>query len=361
MDAFNTIAHFLIILGLTIALIAVLVAFVFRVAKKIVKYFALARHSANPVLSPPPFSDWEAIGTFNPAAVQDDEGNVHIVYRALGADGMSRFGYARSSDGVSFGDKSPYAIYVMQNPRNGKAQRFDPMMYPSGGSWGGSEDPRMVRLDGRIYLSFSAFDGWDYIRIAVSSIDERDFFNKKWNWTAPLLISSPASISKNWVIFPEKFNGKFAILHGIAPAILIDYVDNIDHLTRPIVSERPQGSQPGRKDSWDNWLRGAGPPPIKTDRGWLLLYHATTNGDGRYKLGAMLLDLNDPTIITHRSPGPILTPEEWYENEWKAGVIFATGAVVRGPDLYVYYGGGDKHICVAHTPLEELLNSLEMV
>jgi predicted GH43/DUF377 family glycosyl hydrolase len=348
-------------LGIALSLAAALIAFIFRIVPEVIKLFRLKRHDENPVLSPPEYGDWEAIGTFNPAAVKDDLGNVHIIYRAIGADGMSRFGYAVSKDGKNFGDKSPYPVFVMHSPRSdlqSSCKRFSPVMYPSGGSWGGCEDPRMVRMDGKIYLSFNAFDGWDYIRMAVSSINENDFFNRKWKWSKPILISAPNTISKNWVLFPEKINGKYAILHSIVPKILIEYVDNIDSPIEPITSPRKQGPQPGRKDSWDNWIRGAGPPPIKTDRGWLLLYHAGTDGDYRYKLGAMLLDLNNPTIITHRSPNPVLISEEWYENEWKPGIVYACGAVIKDGELFVYYGGGDKHVCVAHTPLNELLDSL---
>lgn len=352
------ISYFILTLGFAIALLAVTIAFVWRIAPSVIRHFFLSRHNNNPVLSPPEYSDWEAIGTFNPAAVKDDNGKVHIVYRALGADGMSRFGYALSTDGTNFSDKSPYPVFVMQNPRSNTPQRFDPVMYPSGGSWGGCEDPRMVRMDGRVYLSFNAFDGWDFIRMAVTSIDEKDFFSKKWKWSKPILISPTGKINKNWVLFPEKINGKFAILHSISPEIQIDFVDNLEELAYGDKKINSKFGQKAPRPSWDTWLRGAGPPPIKTDRGWLVLYHATTQGDGRYKLGAMLLDQNDPKNVTHRSPGPVLIPDEWYENDWKPGVVYACGAVIKDGELFVYYGGGDKHVCVAKTPLEELLNSL---
>ncbi|KKR80952.1 MAG: hypothetical protein UU27_C0019G0013, partial [Parcubacteria group bacterium GW2011_GWD1_40_9] len=78
----------------------------------------------------------------------------------------------------------------------------------------------------------------------------------------------------------------------------------------------------------------------------------------KYKLGAMLLDLNNPTKILYRSKHAILSPEMHYENDGKPGVIYASGAVIRGDDLYVYYGGGDKVVCVATTPLKEFLNYL---
>jgi predicted GH43/DUF377 family glycosyl hydrolase len=358
----DSIAYFIVSLGIGLALFAAVIAFVFRVAKEVVKYFSLSKHVSNPVMSPPEYADWEAIGTFNPAAVLDDRGNVHIVYRALGADGMSRFGYAKSSDAINFKDKSPYPIFVMQSPRKpGEKdclQKFDPNLYPSGGSWGGCEDPRMVRIGGRVYITFNAFDGWDYIRMAVSSIDENDFFNKKWKWSEPKLISPPGQINKNWVLFPEKINGKFAILHSISPNLQIDYIDELNDLTYGKHTIKSRFGQKQRREGWDSWLRGVGPPPIKTERGWLVLYHATTQGEGCYKLGAMLLDLNDPKKIIGRSQNPILVPEHWYESDWKPGVVYACGAVIRDGDLFVYYGGGDKHICVAHTPLEDLLNSL---
>ena len=182
-----------------------------------------------------------------------------------------------------------------------------------------------------------------------------------WNWKKPRLISSPDQVNKNWVLFPEKINGKFAILHSLSPNIKIDYLDEIydEKSTKFIKSIPPSG---GRPDYWDNWVRGAGPPPVRTDIGWLLLYHAMDKNDpNKYKLGCMILDINDPTIIIYRSPLPILEPDMHYENDWKPGVIYASGAlIVDSPagdkDLVVYYGGGDKYVCVAKTPLKTLLD-----
>ena len=120
-----------------------------------------------------------------------------------------------------------------------------------------------------------------------------------------------------------------------------------------------QRPQPGRKKAWDNILRGAGPPPVKTELGWLLLYHALEKEDsGRYKLGAMILDKNEPTKVLYRSKHPILSPDMYYENNGKPGIIYASGAMIKGHDLYVYYGGADKVVCVATTPVKELLKYL---
>jgi predicted GH43/DUF377 family glycosyl hydrolase len=82
------------------------------------------------------------------------------------------------------------------------------------------------------------------------------------------------------------------------------------------------------------------------------------NDPDRYKLGVLLLDSNDPTRVLYRSHYPILEPDEWYENDWKPGIIYASGAVVKGNTLFIYYGGGDKHIGVAYTNLDEFVNKL---
>jgi len=331
----------------------------------------LSRSSKNPILSPLSHQPWENEGTFNPAIVEDDEGRIHMLYRAIGSDGVSRIGHATSLDGVHFEDRSFFPVFVPpkkpinenETSTNGPKQ-YNPTFYTSGGGWSGSEDPRAVRIDGRIYMTYIDFGGWGSVRIAVTSIKLDDLKYKKWNWTKPNLISSSNTVNKNWVLFPEKINGKFAILHGISPKIFIDYVDSLDNFPRDkYIESVPQHHGHGyndenRKDFWDNRVRGAGAPPIKTPLGWLLLYHAIH--DNKYKVGAMILDLNDPTKILYRSPEPILSPEMHYENEGKPGVVYASGAIVRDNKLLIYYGGGDRCVCVAETPLHELLSWLKI-
>ena len=249
----------------------------------------------------------------------------------------------------------------METPRrqgaSAEIKQFNPVMYPSGGSWGGSEDPRLVKIDSRIYLIFNAFDGWDFIRVAVASIAENDFLAKRWLWSKPQLISPPGTINKNWVLFPEKINGKYAILHSISPEVQIDLVDRLEDLSsgRHIIKSIFGNGKPRRE--WDTWVRGVGPPPLKTKRGWLVLYHAIDKSDPhRYKLGALLLDLKNPKKVIARSPAPILAPDTWYENDEKPGVVYACGATIDKETLFVYYGGGDKYVCVAKTPLKKLLD-----
>jgi beta-1,2-mannobiose phosphorylase / 1,2-beta-oligomannan phosphorylase len=324
----------------------------------------LKKSPLNPILKPGT-TPWTAESVMNPAALVLG-GRTHLVYRAIGMDGVSRLGYASSPDGIVFDNRLPYPVFVAQKPRNlpGHARRYAPVLYPSGGSWGGCEDPRMVCIEGRVYVTFNMFDGWDFIRVAAISIAEEDFLSGQfWEWDGPHLLSPPRQIQKNWVLFPEKVNGKYAILHSIAPTVDVAYRDSIEDIgtTEPFIQSwvGPRGNLPTRQNTWDSHVRGAGPPPIKTDRGWLLLYHAIDDREpSRYKLGAMLLDLTDPTKVLHRSIAPVLSPDESYENEGKPGIVYACGACVRNGTLFVYYGGADKVVCVAMAPLDVFVDTL---
>jgi beta-1,2-mannobiose phosphorylase / 1,2-beta-oligomannan phosphorylase len=238
-------------------------------------------------------------------------------------------------------------------------QEFNPSFYTSGGGWYGCEDPRAVIIGDRVYLTYTAFGGWHSVRMAYTSISLSDFKKGKWNWKRSRLISPYGEVHKNWVLFPEKIHGKFAVLHSLFPRIRIDYVDTLESLEyhSSIKSTAPKG---GFTNSWDNAVRGAGPPPIKTKDGWLLLYHAMDKDDpNKYKVGAMLLDLNNPSRITHKAPHPLLAPDMHYENDYKPGVVYVSGAVVKNGTLYMYYGGGDKHLCVAEANLNDLLTWLK--
>jgi predicted GH43/DUF377 family glycosyl hydrolase len=319
----------------------------------------LDRAVQNPIMSPRDDRPWEALATYNPTAIEDD-GVIHIIYRADGNDLKSVWGYASTEDGVTIENRSKQAIY--QRLTNAvKTRTTSANLYTSGNNGGGGcEDPRAVLIDGVIYVTFTAFDGWGSVRVGLTSIDLEDFKNKDWNWHDTTLISPPGEMNKNWVIFPEKINGKFAILHSFSPKILVNYFDSLDEFdgnmfihsnnTRPIDTSR----------TWDSWFRGIGPAPLKTEKGWLVFYHAMdhTNPD-RYRLGALLLDLNDPTKEICRSRSPILEPEEYYENEGhKWGVVYSCGSVIKDDNIFVYYGGADKFVCVAKAPIKEFLDNL---
>jgi predicted GH43/DUF377 family glycosyl hydrolase len=350
------------------------VPFSAKLTKEKVK--SLSRHFQNPIISPKAGAksaeckDWMSEGTFNPTAVNID-GNVHILFRAMGSDGISRVGYASSKDGLNVDYVHSEPIFSLRYSHFGAKpgkHKYDRVMYPSGGSWGGCEDPRMVSIDDRIYVTFNAFDNWNNIRVGMTSISTEDFLKQNWKgWEEPKLITPFGSRHKNWVLFPEKIKGKFAVLHNLhnlkkPNSVLIDYFDNFEKLEKGEMnfdSPDPQ-KMPNKKTSWHIRMRSAGPAPLKTKDGWLLFYHATDAAEPqKYKMGAMLLDLKDPMKIIARSSYPILCPDMWYENDWKPGIVYACGAVIKDDNIFIYYGGGDKHVCVATVPFKKFMDDLK--
>lgn len=315
----------------------------------------LTKPVKNPIISPKPENKWESWQTFNPGVTLLDD-KVHFLYRAIGEDGMSRIGYASSSCGFELDKRTSYPVYEHSTtPLN----PYSFLSLASGGSWGGCEDPRINKIKGEdnLYITYTACD--EGLRIGLTSIKIKDFLNGKWKWSPPKLISPPGEIHKNWVIFPEKIKGKYAILHSINPKISIAYVDNLEFKGGGHINSH-YGDK-NRKKDWDTKVRGIGPPPIKTKHGWLIFYHAIDKKDpGRYKIGAMLLDLKNPTKILCRSKNPLLEPDEDYENNgFKKGIVYASGAIVKNGNLIIYYGGSDSYVCVAKVNLEKFLQTLK--
>jgi predicted GH43/DUF377 family glycosyl hydrolase len=331
--------------------------------KKRFSGISLIRAEENPIITPKPEHNWEAWQTFNPGVILLN-GKVHFLYRAIGNDGISRLGYAVSQDGFNIDERLSFPVYehhlnISEPGILFSSPQFNVYSYFSGGSWGGAEDPRIVRVDEEdtLYMTYTAVDNG--LGIALTSIKVNDFLKKNWRWKKPRLISKPGEIHKNWVIFPEKINSQYAILHSINPKISIAYRDSLEFREGEYIESYYDSNSP-RKKCWDSWVRGAGAPPLKTDEGWLLLYHAMEENDfGKYKVGAMLLDLNDPTKILYRSPAPILEPEQDYENNgFKRGVVYVSGAVIKNGELLVYYGASDSYIGVAHINLNKFISAL---
>jgi len=319
----------------------------------------LKKFIENPIISPVPHKAWESRATFNPTALYAD-GKVHLIYRAIGDSDISNFGYAASEDGLSINKRSHTPAYVQRMSLDRREIMYS--TYSSGGgTQGGCEDPRLTQIGDKVYMIYTSFNGWNSIRIALTSISLEDFIVEHWKWKEPVFISSPGEIHKNWVIFPKKINGKYAILSGISPKIMIEYVKDLDEFDGRtfIESSVPNGKGYDTK-SWDNCLRGVGPAPLYTKEGWLVFYHAMDTRDpNRYKLGAMLLDHKDPTKIIARSKRSILEPDECYENEGhKRGVVYSCGAVIIKNWLYVYYGGADTVTCVAAAELKPFIKDL---
>lgn len=315
----------------------------------------LSKILQNPIITPVLQHYWESQATFNTAAI-NVKGRVHFLYRAIGTDNTSVLGYAASKDGLTVNERLTEPAYIPREPfelPNGKPWQ----KYRSGGGYGGCEDPRLTKIGDTLYLTYIAFNGYNPPRIALSSIPYYDFLDKKWNWSKPQLISKPGVVDKNAVIFPEKLRGKYVIMHRVFPNILIDFVDELNFKGTYLKDEY---SIFPRRHSWDSRKIGAGAPPIKTDKGWLLIYHAVDDrNDSQYKIGAMLLDLHNPLKILYWSREPIIVPDMWYDNlGYKSGVVYPCGAVIKDNNLIVYYGGADSVVCAAKQPLDTFLDLL---
>ena len=209
-------------------------------------------------------------------------------------------------------------------------------------------------------MFYTAFDGLNPPRVAFTSITVENFLNKKWHWKKPILISPPGMSDKNTCIFPKKINGKYVFLHRVGISICINVVPDLKFeknkwLEHDDILFGPRG------DLWDNTKVGIAGPPIETEDGWLLIYHGVSNPGRIYKLGAALLDLEDPSIILARTDYPILEPEMTYEKSGglMPNVVFSCGVITIKNNLFVYYGGADKVIGVATINLNRLLNSLK--
>ncbi len=334
----------------------------YRIEKRIklrLKHY-LHKVDSNPLIAPKAENSWEAFTTFNPAAIYEAD-KVHILYRAQGFDYVSVLGYANSKDGIQITEKEDKPAYIpvraFEKRKKGKVLV---QKYRSGGGCEGCEDPRITRVGNRIYMTYVAFNGFDPPRIALTSIKLTDFLAKRWLWERPILISPPHVVDKSACILPEKINGKYVIFHRIFPNILIDFVDSLEFGEGEYLKGEYKIG-PRSPMWWDSRKIGVGAPPLKTKDGWLLIYQAVDDKDAsHYKVGAMLLDLNDPTRVTHRSRYPIIEPREWYENEgFKAGVVYPCGAVIIKDRLFVYYGGADSHVCVATADLDQFLAKLK--
>ncbi|MFH1552886.1 MAG: hypothetical protein ABID83_04530, partial [Candidatus Omnitrophota bacterium] len=276
------------------------------------------RYKKNPIITPLTKHAWERKATFNPAAIELD-GKIHIIYRAMSEDNTSTMGYASSKDGLTIEKRLPKPIYV---PR----EEFESKKVPDGNS--GCEDPRIVRLGDLLYMCYTAYNGVEPPRVALSTISVDDFLKKDWKWSKPILITPPGIDDKDACIFPEKINDQYLIIHRIEGQICVDYASFIITATEEVTKGiRIMGSRYGM---WDSTKIGLAGPPIKTKTGWILFYHGVGE-DRYYRLGAALLDLKNPIIIHARTNEAILEPEKVYEKEGQVpNVVFPCGHVLRG-------------------------------
>ncbi len=294
----------------------------------------MKRFNGNPILKPNLKNSWESQAVFNAASIYGN-GQVHILYRAMGDDNISRLGYATSNDGFTITERLDEPIFLPAN----HAERD------------GCEDPRLTIIGDQCLMAYTAFRNHDYpiiFQISLTSIGLNDLLNRQWNWKDRIL-PFPGVRNKDAVILPGKVDGKYVMYHRIEPSICVAYSEDLKqwHGFKSIMEPRDK--------MWDSMKIGAAGTPIELNEGWLFIYHGVDHAKN-YSLGAALLDKSNPEKVLYRSDKPILTPCEGYECVGQVpNVVFSCGNLMLDDQVIVYYGGADSVLCAASCDLNELL------
>jgi predicted GH43/DUF377 family glycosyl hydrolase len=301
-----------------------------------------ARHPSNPLLTA---DDWPTPVNvvFNPAAAEVD-GETVLLARVEALTGISELTVARSSNGV---DGWRIASEPLLAPANGiESERW------------GFEDARAVWIDelDRYAITCTAYGP---AGPAVYLATTKDFLTVERRG----IVINPED--KNAALLPERVDGKWILFHrpttgfGIAhPGIALSRSPDLVSWSPPeMVLEPRDGAW------WDSLRIGIGPPLLKTEHGWLLIYHGVkeTVGGAIYRLGLALLDLEEPTRVLRRAPEWIFAPQAPYERQGDVGnAVFPCGVLhdTASGELRLYYGAADTSICLATARLDELLDAL---
>ncbi len=330
--------------------------------------FKLTPYKNNPILKPKGDS-FESLCVLNPAVIYDDKNNEFVMlYRAAPKDDIMHhiyLGLATSKDGFNF------------------ERKFDhPVLSPTldGEDAGCVEDPRLVKIGDWYYVTYASRP---YAPGRYWLDEPKPWFNPpkegpaflKYNNSITYLaitqdfinykklgrITKTTEDDRDVFIFPEQVNGKWVRFsrplynfkdYGLdKPGILIAYSNDLMEWENPVKF----------CDSlydFESAKMGGSTPPLKTKDGWLFLYHGVSKDDSMYRVGAMLLDLDNPSKILCRTKDPILEPIK-EEGSIYSGCVFPTGNVIKDGILYVYYGINDHEIGVATCELDKLLTYLK--
>ncbi|MFW6061706.1 MAG: glycosidase, partial [Planctomycetota bacterium] len=219
----------------------------------------------------------------------------------------------------------------------------------------GCEDPRVTYIADQQtwYITYTAYSP---AGAAVGLARTRDFATAERIG----LIFSPNN--KDAALLPERFNGRWAVIHrpdagGGIENIWSAYSPDLVHWGEPhcVLQEGPG-------PAWDGMKVGAGPPPVVTEYGWLLLYHGVKayGGTLSYRVGAAMLDRDQPHKMIARAPKNIFKATALYEIAGLVpNVVFPTGLLRRGDELWMYYGAADTSVCLATGKLQDVLNTME--
>lgn len=311
----------------------------------------LERLAANPLITPSQIAYTRATGAFNPGAVvHRATGKVVLLVRVFEEDTRrSSLAIALSSDGERIDE-------IWDRPAVDRREPYE--------EWG-VEDARITWLedDGRYAITYTGYSPAGP-RVCLITTDDL-LAPERYRRHGPRI----AGENKNCVIFPEKINGQYVILHRPMPRIVCIRVSSLEsswpETGVPIVGPRP--------GTWRSSRVGAGAPPIRTDIGWVFPFHgATTIGEGNvYSMGWCVVELDEPEQVRYVSDSPALSPVAHYEIEhgivpqvdpanFITGirVVFPQGLVERGPDLFVYYGAADVNVSGARVRKQALIDSL---
>lgn len=312
----------------------------------------LTRFATNPIITPSQIAYARATGAFNPGACIDHKsGRVVLLVRVYEADiGRSSFALAVSRDGEHIDS-------ISSTPAIGRDAPYE--------EWG-VEDPRItwIAAEGRYAITYTGYSpaGPRVCLITTDDITAPERYVRH----GPRI----AGDNKNCVIFPEKVDGQYVILHRPMPRMVCVRVDALE-------SEWPLEGKTvlGPLDhSWRSSRVGAGAPPILTRVGWLLPFHgATSVTEGNiYSMGWCVLDALRPEVLRYVSATPALSPIAPYEIELESipqvdmnnfitgvRVVFPQGLVDHDGDLLVYYGAADVSIAGARVNKGALVNYIE--
>lgn len=260
------------------------------------------------------------------------------VIKYKGQDYLTTLSYLRlafSDDGIHFKEDPNYKPIFGSRP----SESF------------GIEDCRVATMEDGYFLTFTEVSP---VAVGVGMMHTKDFVAFEHEG-----MIFPAH-NKDCALFDEKIGDKYFALHRpSSPELGGNYMWIAESYDR-IHWGRHECIATTREGKFDSGRLGAGCSPIKTDKGWLEIYHGATR-ENRYCLGALLLDLNDPTKVLARSEEPIMEPTAPYEQTGFFGnVVFSNGQIVDGDTIHVYYGASDEVICQADLSISEILASLNV-
>ncbi|MFX1339999.1 MAG: winged helix-turn-helix domain-containing protein [Promethearchaeota archaeon] len=328
------------------------------------------------ILLQPTDLEFESQAVLNPTIVQD-AGVLHLFYRAVKEGNYSSIGYCRLSGPLKIVER-----------------KTKPIIFPEHDyEIHGVEDPRIVFLDDKYYLFYTAYNGrdarvayatskdlldWEKHGLITPSIQyeqAKEYFkssrlkNKYYLFVSYIKeITAPDVLlwEKDCFLFPKKFGNKYALIHRVLPDIQVIYFDNFNQLKNPefwhdYLSKLGDFVIVEPNFGYESRNIGAGAPFIETDKGWLLIYHAVedTNAGQIYHASAALFEKEFPFKIIGRLEKPLFSPTEDYEKLGDVpNVVFPTGTAIFNGRLYIYYGAADKCIAVVSMRLNELLKTL---